>query len=326
MGQEQIDRTGSLEVVLQGRNLLVHALPEHSIQLVASPRALDRSESHAQREQEATNEEGNEGPPAQGSKTRPLSRHACGIGTFGTEMKKLGMAVARPLFESNDLYFAELVCGPDDPEWGEENLVTHPIVALPATPVWQAHEGGPPTLVNANHAVFHHAGSEYHRERFQGNGYRCAFFFPSESLVREVTAEVDPSAASSTAYRFPIKSAPLEAPTFALARRLAGALAFGRVDRLRAREGLYAVLRSVVLSAYMPLGPRRAVRQSTARTQSEIVEEAKELITRRLAERLRLDDLATQLHVSPYHLARVPGQHRLLAPRVPDASSAARGP
>jgi AraC family transcriptional regulator len=214
------------------------------------------------------------------------------------------MMIARTLFESSDLYFAELVCPPDDPAWGEENLVTRPIVALPATPVWQVHDGGPPTLANANHAVLHHPGSEYRRERFQGNGYRCVFFFPSDRLVREIAAEVAPGAADRDTHRFPAHTVPLPAATFALGRRLARALAAGRMGP-RAHEGLYAVLRSAVLAAYGQPAPPRGVRLGTARAHREIAEAAKELVTRRLADRIHLDDAADQLHVSAYHLARV---------------------
>ena len=215
------------------------------------------------------------------------------------------MAIARALFQSSDLYFAELLCAADDPEWGEDNLVTRPIVALPASPVWQAHDGAAPTLMNANHAVFHHAGSQYRRERFRGGGYRCVFFFPADSLVREIAAELDPAAADTGTYRFPVRTAPLDATTFALSRRLAGELSSGRANGLPVREGLYAVLRSAVVSGYRHLGPRRVVRPTTARARSEIVEEAKELITRRVADRVRLDDLSRELHVSAYHLARI---------------------
>jgi AraC family transcriptional regulator len=215
------------------------------------------------------------------------------------------MAVARTLFHSSDLLFAELFCAPDDEEWGEENLVTHPIVALPSTPVWQAHDGTPPTLINANHAVFHHQGSEYRRERFRGQGYRCIFFFPSDSLAREIATELDPSAADPDTVRFPAKSARLEGPVFVLGRRLAGDLATGGIDELRAREGLYDVLRGTIASAYRHRIRRPCARPGTARAHSEIVEEAKELITRRLDEPMRLDDLADHLHVSSYHLARI---------------------
>jgi AraC family transcriptional regulator len=225
--------------------------------------------------------------------------------TGAVQLNRIAMAIARDLFESSDLYFAELSCARDDPEWGEENVATHPIIALPVIPVWQIMDGSSRALMTANHAVFHHRGSEYQRERFDGNGYRCLFFFPSDSLVREIAAEIDPSASDRESYRFPARSAPLTAPAFALSRRLARELAIGRCDRLRAREDLYAVLRCSVLSAYRGRAPRPAARQGTARAHSEIAEGAKELITRRLADRLRLGDIAAELHVSAYHLARI---------------------
>ena len=215
------------------------------------------------------------------------------------------MAIARPLFRSPDLYFAELVCYPEDPEWGEENLISRPIVALPSTPVWQSHDGGPRTLMSPTHAVFHHPGSHYHRQRFLGKGYRCVFFFPSDALVREIAAEVDPEAAWSASFRFPVSAAPVDGPVFALGRRLAGELAAGRPGGLPAREGLYAVLRRVVLSSFRMPAARLGARGSTARGRKEIVEEAKEAISREPADRIRLDELAARLYVSPYHLARI---------------------
>ncbi len=222
------------------------------------------------------------------------------------------MVTARDLFVGRDLYFAELTCLPEDSEWCETNQVTRPIVALPATPVWQAHDGAPPALMNPTHAVLHGPGTEYRRERFRGNGYRCLFFFPSEQLVREIVAETEPSAGEHESCRFPSRTAPLPAATFALARRLARELgteaaASGPVpaDRFRVREGLYAILRAAVLSSYRTGGAARRQRSATASAHRDLVEAAKELITGHLGDRIRLDDVADRLHVSAYHLARV---------------------
>lgn len=222
------------------------------------------------------------------------------------------MVTARPLFAGPDLYFAELNAPRDDDEWGETNQVTRPIVALPAVPVWQAHDGAPPALMNPTHAVLHGPGTEYRRERFRGNGYRCVFFFPAEHLVREIAAETDPSALDAEVCRFPARTAPLPGATFALARRLARELATApaagkrsSADRFRLREGLYAVLRGAVLSSYRTGAPSGRPRSSTANAHRDLVEAAKELITGHLGERIRLDDVAERLHVSAYHLARV---------------------
>ena len=80
------------------------------------------------------------------------------------------MATARDLYQDPDLLFAELSLPPDDPDWGEENQVSRSIVALPAGPVWQAHDGTEPSLFDQNHVVVHRPGTEYRRERFRDEG------------------------------------------------------------------------------------------------------------------------------------------------------------
>ena len=213
------------------------------------------------------------------------------------------MATATGLFESEDLYFAALECPPDDPEWGEENLVTHPIVALPSTPVWQTQDGRGPELLNVNHAAFHHDGSQYRRVRFQGRGYRCLFFFPATSLARDVAVEFDASAADREDFAFPSRSGPLDARAFRESRQLARALAAGSAAPLAAQEALYVILRAAVAASYH----RRpaAGRPVTHAAHRALVEEAKGELTRRTADGISLEPLARSLHTSPYHLARI---------------------
>jgi AraC-like DNA-binding protein len=214
------------------------------------------------------------------------------------------MSTATALYEAPDLFFAELFCPPDDPDWGETNQVTRPIVALPITPVWQSHDGADRRLVNQNDVVFHHPGSEYRRERFGGVGYRCLFLFPGTALVQEVKAEFDPAAGEDPLIRFP-PSGPLDSRTFGLSRLVARSLHSGLADPSAAREVLYAVLHGAV-RASSPATPNiGGTSAPTRRARREIVEEAKEALTRRVAEPISLDDLARSLYVSPYHLARI---------------------
>jgi AraC family transcriptional regulator len=214
------------------------------------------------------------------------------------------MAVARDLFDSPDLWFAALTCPPDDDEWGEHNVTTHPIVALPLAPVWQVHDGGPRTLMTPNSAVFHHDGGEYHRERFLDRSYRCLFFFPSERLVREIVGEANDRAADADAFRFPRRTVPVDGRVLTMARRLAGRLASSGPSDGDA-EPVFEVLRLIVLSAYRSRPTNHRARPSTVRARTELVEEAKALIVSRFGDRLPLDQIAHELHASPYHLARV---------------------
>jgi AraC family transcriptional regulator len=216
------------------------------------------------------------------------------------------MATDTVLLESPDLFFAELNCPPDDPDWGEDNVVMRTIVALPAAPVWQAHDGAERQLMNQNNVVLHHPGSEYRRERFRDVGYRCLFLIPVSSLARQVASEVDPAAADSAVVRFKNSSGPLDASTFRLSRMAARYLKSPQADPTPAREVLYEVLRGAVRASDPGAPPDRPARSAATRqARREMVEGAKEMLVDRMAERISLDELAGRMYTTPYHLARV---------------------
>jgi AraC family transcriptional regulator len=213
------------------------------------------------------------------------------------------MATAIALFESRDLFFAELSCPPDDPEWGEDNQVTRSIIALPTTPVWQVHDGSERQLFNQNDVVFHHPGSEYRRERFQDVGYRCLFLIPTPALLREVAIEFDPAFEERTGTHLPV-SGPLDGRTFGLSRLIARYLRRGMTE-MHGRESLYEVLRGTVRASKPRVAALPAESEKTRRARREIVEEAKAVLTSRMGERISIDDLARHVYTSPYHLARL---------------------
>jgi AraC family transcriptional regulator len=218
------------------------------------------------------------------------------------------MPEAETLFECQDLYLGELRCPRDDDTWDEDADVTHPIVALPCSPTWVVRHGTVRHLANANHAVVHQNGDVYRRERFESRGYRCLFLFPSDSLFREVAAEFDRSATDVPAYRLPINLTSFPGSAFSLSRHLAGYLhTEPSPDPVMVMEAVYEILRSVIAGAYRHRVPAAspAERPATRRAHSEIAEEAKASLTARFTERLTIGDLASAIHVSPYHLARV---------------------
>jgi AraC-like DNA-binding protein len=215
------------------------------------------------------------------------------------------MAFDTVLYQGPDLLFAELHCPVEDPEWGEHNVVSGNIVALPAAPVWQAHDGHERELMSQNNVVFHHPGSEYHRERFRDVPYRCLFLVPSASLVREIAQDLDPSAAEDGVVRFKARCAPLDARTFGLSRMAARFLRSSGAEPSAVREGLYEVLRGAVRASDREAASPSAVWPATRRTRRELAEAAKEILVNRMAERTTLDDVARALFTTPYHLARV---------------------
>jgi AraC-like DNA-binding protein len=222
------------------------------------------------------------------------------------------MPEARTLFGSSDLYLGELTCAADDHTWGEDALVTHPIIALPCGPTWVVRRGTERHLVNANHAVIHQAGDEYRRERYDGRGYRCLFVFVRERSLAEIASELDPSAADADPYRLPAGLTSLDPAGFSLSRRLARYLTDeSEPDGIQAADALYRVLRTIVSRTYREFASERwrSSRPATRRAHAALAEEAKEALTSRFAEHLTVEDLSRSMHVSPYHLTRVFRRH-----------------
>jgi AraC-like DNA-binding protein len=219
------------------------------------------------------------------------------------------MPQARTLFEGPQLSLGELICRSDDETWGEDALVTHPIVALPLAPTW-VRRGRQRHLVNANHAVVHQAGDRYRREPFEGRGYGCLFVFADPSLLGEIAADLAGEAqGGDKAYRVPANLTSLDPSAFALAARLAGeaaraADAAGAADPVQVTEGLHGVLRAVVRAAHRARGPAEG-RTETRREHTAVAEDAKAALTTGFTRRLTVDEVAGSVHVSPYHLTRV---------------------
>jgi AraC-like DNA-binding protein len=222
------------------------------------------------------------------------------------------MPDATTLFSSADLYLGELHCAPDDDTFGQDAFVTGPIVALPSAATWVVRHGRERHLANPNHAVIHQADDVYRRERFEGRGYRCLFVYPRPSLFREIASEFDPAASDDDRRRVPAGVATIAADAFALSRSAAhhahdpGA---DEPDPVRMTDALHRVLRAVVASAFASGGRaatfRRPRSNRTARAHAEVTDGAKTALTARYAERVTVEDLASSLYVSPYHLTRV---------------------
>lgn len=217
------------------------------------------------------------------------------------------MPVIQILFESADLRLGEFHCWPGDRLWGEENTVGDGYhVVFPGTGVRITHEGSTAIVANPNHVVFYNDHQAYRRQLLSSEGDHCVFLIPSPVLLREAVREFRPEVAAHADLRFPFTNGPTEPDTFLLHREVVRFLHHqGSPDHLRVREALYLLMRkSLARAARVPLirGKRRP---ATDRTHADMVEATKDLITRRFTEPLALNELARDVHASPYHLARV---------------------
>jgi AraC-like DNA-binding protein len=195
---------------------------------------------------------------------------------------------SRVLLEMPELSLGDFACASGDRMWDEVNDIgPQPHVVFPRTHVLIAQDGAAPVLATPNHVVLYRPHQLFRRGLRDARGDR--------SLWLAVSPELFERAPDGPAV-------PSDARTYLLAVTVARHLQSASPDRLLAEDAAVRLLGEAIrASGHRPLG-RRA---RTRREHDELAEAAKELLTVRMAERLSLESLASALHVSPFHLARV---------------------
>jgi len=209
-------------------------------------------------------------------------------------------SVQELVFEGDRVVLGEFHCWPDDPRWSRENRAEEGhFVVFPGTSV-VIERAGEPVVATPNHVMFYDRDQAYRRRLVHPHGDHCVFLLVDEALLAELAG------APADGFRFPVGHGPVEPATYLLHRLLLRA-ARGRADRLLVEETLYRVVGEALASGLRLAGhsDRRPERPATTEAHRNLVEATKELIARRLDERLTLGEIARGVHSSPFHLARV---------------------
>ena len=196
-------------------------------------------------------------------------------------------------YRGPDVAFGSFYCEPGDVRWELDNQVGEvPHIIFPVTP-WRLTVGfREPALVTRNHVVFLNAHEEFRRRDFNDDGDHNHFMTLHPQVAEEILHDVT----GTPMTRFPGAVGRLSSRTFLSARLVRRRLGAG-ADPLEAEERLLGLARAAVLGAFG--GSRRSPGRAP-----EFVEDAKALLTARVAEQLTLPEIGAALNVSSYHLAR----------------------
>ncbi len=208
------------------------------------------------------------------------------------------MPTIRTLFANREFEVGEFHCLPEDPAWSEENSVgpgRH--VVFPGTGVLISQDGREPLVADPNHVVLYEDQQTYRRELISARGDHCVFVIPSSSLLQLL------SEGSDAEHRFTSSWVPGDSRAYFLQHEAVRYLReTDQPDPNVVRETFYEVLRRVARAA---IPPARARRPRTDRAHREAVEAVKAYLALHIGDRVRLDDVAAHVHLSPFHLARI---------------------
>jgi AraC-like DNA-binding protein len=213
-------------------------------------------------------------------------------------------SLARTLFQTERLRLGEFRCPPGHRRWSERNWIGDSFhVVFPHTSVVIAQVGREPIVSTPNHVVVYNADTYYERTLLQPReGDRSIFVSVADELLDEILGSLGRSRGHTRA-AVPLTQVLVDDVLY-LEHHLLTAAVLARIPASRAivEERLAALVRRTLAAGFERAA---TLRESNGRGQRRLVEEAKARLATRPHRPPSITQLALELHVSPYHLARI---------------------
>jgi AraC-like DNA-binding protein len=207
------------------------------------------------------------------------------------------------LFESPVLLAGRFRAPVAHPRFRDSGPAWNHVFVFPRTSVEIRHEGAEPFLAGPNVVTFYNRGQVYSRAAVDPDGDRCEWFAFHDGVVVEAVRLFDPSAHERGDRPFPFHFGPGDPQSYWRQRRVAESLAAGHAaDRLRVEEEMLAVFVRLLARAFHFRPPANT---AFAARRRELAHAAQTLLASRFRETLTLSEIADELGVSSFHLARV---------------------
>lgn len=191
---------------------------------------------------------------------------------------------------------------------GEEHSDSNNIVLM-RHGAFCKHFGRRSTTADANQAVFFSKGSTYRVSHPADCGDRGTIFVVSPRVLNDIVRELDPAVDDRPERPFPFVTGPCDTQVYLRHRELV--MCLEAADRLPL-EPIWSdvtalqLVADVLDAAFQRHGAARKRRRAgTDDAHADRVEAAKTYLAGRVGERITLDEVAREIHLSPFHFARV---------------------
>lgn len=207
------------------------------------------------------------------------------------------------VFDSPLVRIGRWRCPADHPHFFDSGPASDALFVFPREGVWIEHEGREPFVADANTVTYYNKGQRYRRRRLSARGDQCEWFAVSPDVVAETLSAHEPAAIDRPHRPFPFTHGPSSAEVYLRQRTVFEHVSKERrPDRLFVEEAVLSLLGDVSGFAYS----KHQVRPARARgAEIDVIEAARDVIARRYRENLSLSDVAREVRVSVFHLARM---------------------
>lgn len=226
------------------------------------------------------------------------------------------MEVERTLFRSDVVAVGTFRCPPGHERFAG-GWVDEPLVVFPRTTVIIDREGRRSVTADPNTAVFYNADEEYRRVCVDRRGDLCDWFALTPAVATEMTG-----VGAERSHPFPYTHGPVAAPVYLWQRSVVAALdrdlseepsrhppETAGPDPLQIEETVMGVFAECARQAEQVERPMRPCRPATERSHVATVDGVRAVLAARATERVSLADVAAEVAVSAFHLARMFRRH-----------------
>jgi AraC-like DNA-binding protein len=209
-------------------------------------------------------------------------------------------------YAHEDFAIGAFRCPREAGHFGAQGRAQRAWLAFPRTIVRIEHEGRRPVLADMTRVVLYNDQQHYRREMLDPRGDQCELFALPRAVVADVAAEQDPGVRERGDSPFACSDAPCNTAVYLRQRGLFRYVTTRAApDPLYVAEEMITLLRAILPAALSARTPKRPARGHTAAAHLELVEETRRYLNESFATAVSLHAIASRVHASPFHLARV---------------------
>jgi AraC family transcriptional regulator len=211
------------------------------------------------------------------------------------------------IFQSSLVQVGIFRCRPYYPHFNTAGAINHHLIVFPRTSVRITKAGYEPLITDPNLVVFYNQGQDYRRDKISERGDLCEWFAYDERLVVQALSVHNPQVVDHPQRPFQMSYGPSDPAIYLLQRMVVEHILNNRIpDRLFVEEAALSVLGKASADAQRYW--KQVEGSPTSRSNPDHKELActlRKLLATRFKDALSLEQIAAEMHYSPYHLCRI---------------------
>jgi AraC-like DNA-binding protein len=214
---------------------------------------------------------------------------------------------SRLIYQGSLVSIGQFRRGPRHRSFSGPHQIRGTLLVFPRTSVTITHEGKEPVVADPNSVMFYNDEQVYWRGRLSDKGDLCEWFNYDPQVVADAVRGFDPSVDERPTTPFSFSYGPSDPISYLLQRVVVNQILSHKTEALFIEELSLHILNRIIGKSY---GRRGGLPQSVkTSSEREIGEAIQRFLATHFDQDPSLDQIAGELHYSPFHLCRIFRKH-----------------